>query len=108
MRAPRELCGHEEHEDREQPSQRRLRQRVGRQDPELDARHRDRADDRGGTPSHVPIEMLAPRSGHDHRQDRQERRRFRVDLAEIEQQDERRHEDQPAADAEQAAERTCE
>jgi hypothetical protein len=108
VRTPRELRSHEEHEDGEEAAQRGLRQRVGRQDAELDAGHRDGADHGRGTPPHVSVEMLPPRPGHHHGQDRQERRRLGVDLAEIEQQDERRHEDQTAADAEEAAERTCE
>jgi trehalose 6-phosphate phosphatase len=97
---PRELRGDEDDEEREEPPERRD------DDSELDTDDRCEADDPGGPPAHVAVEMLPPGSGHDDRKNREERRRLGVHLAEIEQQNERRHEDQSSADAEETAERS--
>src|SRR4029453_9241280 len=105
VRAPGELCGYEQHEEREEPTQGQLRKRSRRQHAELDAADRGQPDDRGSSPADVPAKMLPPGAGHDDWQDREQRRRFGLDLAEVEKQYERRHEDQAAADSEQTAER---
>ena len=46
MGAPGELCGHDEHKDREEAPQRSLGQCVGRQHAKLDARDCGQPDDR--------------------------------------------------------------
>ena len=86
VRAPGELRGHDQHEEREQAPQRRLGQCVGDQHAELDAGHCDDADHERGAPADVPVEMLPPGARDHDRQDRQQRRRLGVDLAEVEQQ----------------------
>ena len=51
----------------------------------------------------IPVAALVPRTGGDRRQDREQRRRLRLELAQAE-GDERGYEQDPAADAEQPGE----
>ena len=64
------------------------------------------AQQQSGPPADVAVVPLPPRSRRDGRQDRQQRRRLGVDLRQPK-RNERRHEEDPAADAEEAGEKPC-
>ncbi len=65
-----------------------------------DAGDREEADDHGRPPAHVSVAVLTPGAdGHD-RDHRRERRRLGRELRQLEREDECRHEEDAAADAE--------
>src|SRR5438067_8104251 len=97
---PGELAGDGEEERGEEPAQRVLRQGLGEEAAPGDAADRDEPEDERRPPADIPVAALAPGSGEDRREDREQRGRLGVTLVEAE-REERRHEEEPASDAEQ-------
>src|SRR5436190_741284 len=83
--------------------ERSLRHRVRDEDPGQHADRRERAHERAVAEPHVAVARLAPRARERDRHDREQGRRLGVELALAEEDRERRDEQDPAADAEQAA-----
>src|SRR5438067_3561701 len=100
--APRDLRGDEDHQHAEQPPEHVLRERLGERDAALDAADRRQADHDRRPPAHVAVPLLAPGAGEHGRDDREQRARLRVELRQAECEGQRRHEEDAAADAEQA------
>jgi hypothetical protein len=88
-------------------SQRVLRQALGDLHPGFDASDRGDTDDQGRAPVDVPVAALAPRADERGRDDGQQARRLGVDLRQAEDEGQGRHEEDPAADAEEAGENPC-
>src|SRR5438093_2727319 len=99
---PGDLSGDDEHEDAEEPPQHVARQELCDLDPRLDAPDRGNSQHERGAKAHVAVRTLSPRADEGGRQDREQARRFRVELAEAEDERQRGHEQDPAAYAEQA------
>src|SRR5262249_44246478 len=91
-------CDHDE-ERREQLPQRRTGERLGDSGSALGRSSRGDPDHEGTAPTNVAVARLAPRADQRRRDDREQRRPGRIVLREPE-RDERRHEQDPAADAE--------
>ena len=102
---PRNVGRGHEHEQREETPQCGLGHRRRKLDASLDARDRGHADDESRLPAQVAVLPLAPDADAGGRQDRRERGRLGVQLAPP-QHEERRHEEDPTADAEEAREQT--
>src|SRR5262249_9615030 len=102
---PRDVGGDDEGERGEEATQRHLGQRGRDEHTGLDARDRRDADHDRGTPFDVAVALLAPDPGACGRQDRGERRRLGVQLPESE-GEQCRHEQNSAADSEEAREDT--
>src|SRR5438067_541785 len=100
--APRDLRGDEDHQHAEQPPEHVLRERLGECDAALDAADRRQADHDCRPPAHVAVPLLAPGAREHGRDDREQRARLSVELRQAEREGQRRHEEDAAADAEQA------
>src|SRR5947207_5890627 len=100
---PRELEGDDQEERGEAELERSLRHRVRDEDPGQHAERRERAHERAVAEPDVAVARLAPRARERDRHDREQGRRLGVELALAEEDRERRDEQDPAADAEQAA-----
>src|SRR5215208_548366 len=74
--------------------------------PEGGGRHRRETDGERCTPADVAVAVLPPGAGRDRRQDREQRRGLGLELGQSE-RDERRDEQDPAADAEHAGQDAC-
>src|SRR5438067_10165120 len=98
---PRDVGRDREDEHGEQAPEPNLRQGRGELNASLDPRDRGETEHEGRPEADVPVPRLAPGARGDRRQDRGERRRLGMELAAV-QGDERRHEEDPAAHAEQA------
>ena len=98
---PRELRGDGEEQHAEEATEDVLGQRRRDLDADLDADDRRHADDEGRRQPQVAVPRLPPGPDGRGRHDGEQRGRRRLDLAEAE-RDERRHEEDPAADAEEA------
>ena len=79
--------------------------RVREDDAREDAGDRERAQREADADVDVVVAELPPGAGDRHRDDDQEGGGLRLDLARVEQDHQRRHEEDAAADAEQTAER---
>src|SRR5262245_37804237 len=100
---PRDVGRGREDEHGEQAPERDLGQRPRQTYTAFDTCYRGHADDRRGAPVHVPVALLPPDAGGGGGKDRGQRRRLRVDLAQL-QGEERGDEEDPAADAEEPGE----
>src|SRR5688500_9386414 len=98
---PCELPGDGQQEHGEETPERALRERRRHLHSGLDADDRGETEDERASPPDVSVVTLAPRAGSDRGQDREERGRLGVELAEPE-PDEGRDEEDPAADPEEA------
>ena len=99
---PGDLCRGDEQEHAEQaPEHVRPDSDSATSDAALDAGDRGDADPGGDAEVDVAVPPLPPRSDDRRRQDREERGRLRVELRQAEDERERRHEQDPAADAEE-------
>jgi trehalose 6-phosphate phosphatase len=94
-------------QEREQAPEHVLGQPLRDEDAGLDAEHRGRPDDERGAPADVAEAMLLPRTRRDGREDGKQRRGFGLDLAEVGDENERRHEEDAAANAVEAREYAC-
>src|SRR5947209_7267466 len=100
---PEELRRHEQHHGREQQPQRTLGQGIGQRDAARHAQGRQGSYDRAVAQRDIAVAMLARRSDQCYRDDGEQRRGFCLYLAERQHERQRRHEQDPAADAEQSA-----
>src|SRR6476619_1295905 len=100
--APRDARRDDQHEDREQPSQGALGERLRNLNDTFDADDRAEPDQERGPPVDVAVSALPPGADQHRRQDREQRSRLRVHLGKAENEHERRHEENSAADAEEA------
>src|SRR5512132_3257380 len=105
---PGQTGGDGKHEDGEEAPQHVLGQRLRKLDAAGDAGDRAEAEEQGRAPVDVSVALLPPGARDHGRQDREQRRRLRVHLAKAEHEHERRHEQDPAADSEQAGEDAAE
>src|SRR5581483_12153615 len=102
-RTPRDLGGGGEKDDCEQPTQKRLRDDLSQLSAaDGGGRSRD-PHDGSAAPANVPVPLLAPHADGDRGDDREQRRRLRVELRQAEPR-QRRHEEDAAADPEEPRE----
>src|SRR5829696_4931424 len=102
-RAPADLRGDDEHERAEAAAEDVFVHRGGRPRAGHDADRGGDADDERRTPAHVPVARLVPRARRDRREDGEERGRLGLQLPETE-REQRGHEENAAADPEEAGE----
>src|ERR687886_612268 len=104
-RARRRSSDHLRRDDEHEPGERHLDRALGQQVDDRDARDgardRRRPEHRAVAQADVAVAALAPGAHERHRHDREQRGRLRVDLAEAEEDGQRGHEEDAAADAEE-------
>ena len=97
---PDELERHDDEQPGEELSQHVVRERGRRVPCRENSRDREHADHDRRPPANVPVAVLAPRADGHNRDHRRERRGLSRELRQVEDENERRDEENAAADAE--------